>query len=267
MHLVIFGPGYTASRLVARLDRTLWQVTAVGRVARAGVIAIDSEAARAAIATATHVLSSAPPAAAGDPVLTRFRDVLAGAPARWIGYLSSTGVYGDAGGAWVDEHAPVGGRRDARVAADAAWQALRRDVRVFRLPGIYGPGRSALDRVRDGSATRVDAPEQLFSRIHVDDIVTAVLASFARGRPGIYNLADDMPATAAAVTEFACDLLGCAYPPLATRDSPALSPMARGFYTESRLVAAGKARRELGITPAFPDYRRGLRYCLAADGR
>ena len=261
MHLLIFGLGYTARRLADRLRADGWRITATSRSGAEGTVALDSPAIAAAIASASHILSSVPPAGGVDPVLSQHAAALAAAPARWLGYLSSTGVYGDTGGAWVDETAALGGRRVDRIAADRAWQALRPDVRVFRLPGIYGPGRSALDAVRAGTAHRVEAPGQRFSRIHVDDIGTAVIASFARGRAGVYNLADHEPAAGRTVVEYACDLLGRPYPPLIAPDSADLSPMARGFYTESRVVAAGTARRELGFVPAFTDFRAGLRAC------
>lgn len=261
-HLLIFGLGYTASRLADRLRGQGWAVTATRRGADGTAMAFDDPRVVAAIAAATHIVSSVPPGEAGDPVLTRFGPALAAAPARWLGYLSSTGVYGDAHGAWVDESSPVGGgRRSARVAADTLWQALRGDIRVFRLPGIYGPGRSTIDRVRAGEVARIDAPGHLFSRIHVDDIVAAVTASFDRAA-GVYNLADDAPATSRAVTEYACDLLGRPYPPLVALADAALSPMARGFYAESRRVAAGKMVRELGVRLRYPDFRAGLRACV-----
>jgi len=265
MHLLIFGLGYTTARLAARLRDEGWRVTATRRRGDGDVLAFDDNAGVAsAIASATHILSSVPPVDDADPVLVRYGALLATAPARWVGYLSSTGVYGDAGGAWVDEASPVGrGRRSARVAADLAWQALRDDVRVFRLPGIYGPGRSAIDRVRAGTAQRIDAPGHRFSRIHVDDIGTCVAASFDRGGPGVFNVADAEPAPGATVIEYACDLLGLPYPPLEALSVAALSPMARGFYAESRQVAAAKIGRELGVTLAYPDYRSGLRACLA----
>jgi nucleoside-diphosphate-sugar epimerase len=258
-HLLIFGLGYTASRLATRLRGEGWQVTGTSRA----TLPLDDPHTVTAIASATHILSSVPPGAKGDPVLALHTANLRAAPARWLGYLSSTGVYGDANGAWVDEASPVGGgRRDARTAADLAWQALRPHVRIFRLPGIYGPGRSALDRVAAGTAPRVDAPEgQVFSRIHVDDIVAAVVASFTRGAPGLYNLADDEPASGNIVTEHACDLLGLPYPPLSPIAS--LSPMAQGFYAENRRVAATKMKRDLGLRLRYPDHRSGLRACLA----
>lgn len=266
-HLLIFGMGYTASRLAHRLRREGWQVSGTRRMSGGDAIAFDD---RAAVLTlldaATHVLSSVPPLAeGGDPVLEHYGAELANGAGKWIGYLSSTGVYGDTGGAWVDESAPVGqGRRAARAQADRAWQALRGDVRIFRLPGIYGPGRSALTRVRAGQAHRIRLPGQVFSRIHVDDIASGVMASFA-GPPGVYNLADDHPCPQLEVTEGACDLLGVPWPPLQSVDEAALSPMARSFYAENRRVATGKAKRLLHWTPAFPTWREGLADCLTQD--
>ncbi|MBV9841262.1 MAG: SDR family NAD(P)-dependent oxidoreductase [Sphingomonadaceae bacterium] len=258
-HLFVFGLGYSASRLAARLRGAGWTVTGCRRAGDADASTFDDDAAVATeIAHATHILSSVPPARDADPVLARYGAALATAPARWIGYLSSTGVYGDTGGAWVDETAPIGsGRRSARAAADATWQGLRADVRVFRLPGIYGPGRSPLDRVRDGRAHRIALPDQVFSRVHVDDIAAGVIASFA-GPPGVYNLADDLPASQNAVVEAASLLLGLAPPPLLPLESAGLSPAARAFYAENRRVANGKAKRLLGWRPRFPDYRTGL---------
>lgn len=217
----------------------------------------------AAIGRATHILSSVPPEADADPVLARHRRAIAESGARWIGYLSSSGVYGDTGGAWVDEGSPIGtGRRTARAAADLAWQALHPEVRVFRLPGIYGPGRSPLDRVRGGQAHRIDLPGQVFSRVHVDDIVGGVLASIDRGPAGIFNLADDRPASQNAVIEAACALLGVAPPPLLPLEEAGLSPAARAFYGENRRVANGRAKRLLGWSPRHPDHRAGLRALL-----
>jgi len=258
--LLIFGPGYTATRLANRLAADSWRVTPVRRSAVEGALSFDDETAiRRAIASASHILSSVPPEGDADPVLARYGSAIAAGPARWIGYLSSTGVYGDTGGAWVDESAPVGtGRRSARVDADRRWQALREEVRVFRLPGIYGPGRSPLDRAALGKAHRIDAPGQVFSRVHVDDIVAGVIASFD-GPPGVYNLADDLPASQAEVTAYACRLLGIDPPPLVALDDAGLSPQARAFYSENRRVANGKAKRLLGWAPAYPDFRAGLR--------
>ena len=203
-----------------------------------------------ALAAATHILSSAPPDAAGDPVLARYGHVLAG---KHLAYLSSTGVYGDTGGAWVDETAAPGGRRPERTKADQAW--LQLGARVFRLPGIYGPGRSALDRALAGEGRRVGGPG-VFSRIHVDDLAAGVVAGLD-APAGAYNLADDLPVHADHVACFAAALLGLPEPPLVPLAS--LSPMARSFHAENRRVATLKAKRVLGWTPSYPDYRAGLR--------
>ena len=253
--LFVFGLGYTATALAARLVADGWQVIGTSRDAACGTIAFDDEAAvHAEIARASHILSSAPPAGEIDPVLDRYGAHLE-AGRVWLGYLSSTGIYGDTGGAWVDETAPIGGgRRGARALADTAWLAL--GARVFRLPGIYGPGRSALERVAEGRAHLIDQPGQIFSRIHVDDIVSGVIAGFD-APPGAYNLADDMPASQNHVVAFAAHLLGRDPPPFMPLD--ALSPAARAFYSENRRVANGKAKRVLGWAPSYPDYRAGLR--------
>lgn len=249
--MFVFGLGYTAQRIAAQLARDGWEVVSTGS---AGSLRFDdATAVRLALADATYILSSVPAVADGDPVLAAYGDALG--RASWTGYLSSTGVYGDTGGAWVDESAPVRGRRAARNDADRAWQAL--GARVFRLPGIYGPGRSALDRVREGKAHRIDLPDQIFSRIHVDDIVSGVIAGFD-APPGVYNLADDFPCSQNRVIEAACDLLRVPYPPLQTLDQAGLSPMARDFYAENRRVANTKAKRVLGWNPRFSDYRAGL---------
>ncbi len=264
--MLIFGLGYTASQIAARLSARGWRVMATRRKAEGEAVAFeDEDAVRVAMAAATHILSSVPPDGDGrDPVLNRYGAMLHGAPARWVGYLSSTGVYGDTAGAWVDESAATGtGRRSARAEADATWLALRLDVRVFRLPGIYGPGRSTLERVADGRARRINLPGQVFSRIHVDDIADAVCASFAHGPAGAYNIADDRPASQNAVIEEACRLLRVAPPPIHTLDEARLPPMARGFYAENRRVANGKAKRLFGWAPRFTDYRAGLADCLA----
>ena len=258
-HMMIFGLGYTSGRLAARLRRMGWEVGATRRPAGAEALAYDDrDNVLRAIASATHILSSVPPAGEGDPVLTHYGDAIARAPALWTGYLSSTGVYGDTGGAWVDESAPIGGgRRSARVEADRAWQALRGDVHIFRLPGIYGPGRSALDRIREGKAHRIALPGQIFSRVHVDDIVAGVIAGM-RGPPGVYNLADDLPASQNAVIEHGCALIGATLPPLLSLEEARLSPQAQAFYAENRRVANGKAKRVLEWQPAYPTFKHGL---------
>jgi nucleoside-diphosphate-sugar epimerase len=253
--LLVFGPGYAASRIAAACMKLGWQIETIGRD---GIT--DRTHVAAAIGRATHILSSVPPAGDADPVLAAHGDLLARCDAEWIGYLSSTGVYGDTGGAWVDEGAPLGGgRRSARTAADLDWQALHPQVRIFRLPGIYGPGRSVLDRIAAGAAHRVDIAGQVFSRVHVDDIVGGVLASIDRGPPGVYNIADDLPAPQNILIEAACVLLGCPVPLMQSLETAGLSAAARAFYAENRRVANGKAKRLLGWRPLYPDYRAGLR--------
>lgn len=253
--LFVFGMGYAAGHLAALLEGRGWSVAGTTRDGRGGTLRFDDrERVGARIAAATHILSSVPPEGEADPVLVTYGAQLARADA-WLGYLSSTGVYGDTGGAWVDEGAPIGsGRRAARAAADADWQGL--GARVFRLPGIYGPGRSPIDRVRGGRAHRVGLTGQVFSRVHIADIVSGVVAGFD-GPAGAYNLADDFPCDQDAVVAYAAELAGLAPPPLVPLDS--LSDAARGFYAENRRVANGKAKRVLGWRPRYPDYRLGLR--------
>jgi nucleoside-diphosphate-sugar epimerase len=250
--LFIFGLGYSAKVVAELFARRGWEIVSTGRD---GTLSFDDEGSvAAALADCGHLLSSVPPnGEGGDPVLDRYGSHLTG---KWLGYLSSTGVYGDTRGAWVDESAPVGtGRRTARAEADAAW--LARGARVFRLPGIYGPGRSALERVRAGTARRIDLPGQVFSRVHVEDIAAGVLAALD-APPGAYNLADDLPCAHNAVIEEACRLLGQAAPPIRTLEQAGLSPQAQAFYTENRRVANGKAQRVLAWRPRHPTYRDGL---------
>ena len=199
---VLFGPGYTGTRILCALQRGGWQVDAIRRETPPDMV-------RAALKRATHVLSTVPPGEGGDPVLA----VHGAAIGRlaWIGYLSSTGVYGDTGGAWVDESAVLSGRRGGRIGADKDWAAI--GAHVFRLPGIYGPGRAMLDRLRAGQAHRIDLPGQVFCRIHVDDIVRGVFAAIDRDAAGIYNLTDDLPAPQNEVVGHGCQLLGVPLPP------------------------------------------------------
>jgi len=249
--LFIFGLGYSAKAIRARALQAGLAVIATGKDGELDFT--DENAVAQALVQSSHVLSSVPPAEGNDLVLARYGDALAG---KWLGYLSSSGVYGDTGGAWVDESAPTGtGRRTARSECDSAW--LNLGARVFRLPGIYGPGRSALDRVRSGKARRIDLPEQVFSRVHVDDIASGVIAGLD-APPGAYNLADDLPCSQNAVIEHACQLLGVEPPSMQSLAEADLSPMARGFYAENRRIANGKAKRVLGWQPAYPTYREGL---------
>jgi nucleoside-diphosphate-sugar epimerase len=247
-NLLIFGLGYAASVVASRLGD--WEIAATGSTGNLDFD--DRDGVIATIDRATHILSSVPPDEV-DPVLARYGAALADG-GKWLGYLSSTGVYGDAGGAWVDESAPMLGRRQARNRADADWLSL--DARVFRLPGIYGPGRSPLDRVRNGRAHRTGIAGQVFSRIHVDDLAAGVIAGFD-APPGAYNLSDDMPMSQDAVIEFAAALLGIDPPAVVPLD--ALTPEARAFHAENRRVSNLKAKRVLGWRPVYADYRLGLR--------
>lgn len=264
--LLIFGLGYTATCIADAMRAKGWQARATGS---AGDIAFaDRDAVLAAIREASHILSSVPPdrVSGGDPVLDFYGEALAGKP---LFYLSSTGVYGDRAGAWVDEATPTiaesgEGRRNARAEADLAW--LNIGARVFRLPGIYGPGRSALDRVREGKARRIDLPGQVFSRVHVEDIASGVIAALMQDAPaGAYNLGDDWPCCGNEVTEHACRLIGLPLPPLESLEDANLSEMARGFYMENRRVANGKAKRVLGWSPRFPTYVEGLEALVSRE--
>ncbi|MGQ5702142.1 SDR family NAD(P)-dependent oxidoreductase [Sandaracinobacteroides sp. A072] len=256
--LLILGQGYSGTILARAARAQGLSVLGVRRSSGDGIMAFDDPALPDAMAAATHVVSSVPPdsATGTDPVLDRFGTHLQ-SHGGWIGYLSSTGVYGDTGGAWVDEHAPVGGgRRTARTAADLGWQAL--GAAIFRLPGIYGPGRSALDQVRAGTARRIDRPGHRFNRIHVDDIAGAVLKAAAVRARGIFNIVDQLPAEPRAITEYACGLAGMPLPPLERLEEADLGPMARGFWSERRLVAGGRLANSLGYRLVHPDYKAGL---------
>lgn len=276
--ILMLGHGYSAAALAARLGD--WRIAGTTRSAEraaamraAGVAPIDwadAPAVERAIGAAQAILASLPPDAEGDPVLRRHGPALAAARPGWVGHLSTTGVYGDRGGAWVDETgalSPVGERGRRRVAAEAAWAQTGLPVHVFRLAGIYGPGRSVLDRLRAGTAQRVVRAGQVFSRIHVDDVAATLAASLAAPLPGrAYNVADDEPAPPADVVAFGARLLGLPVPPEVPFEAAGLSPMARSFWDESKRVSNRRIREELGVALACPDYRVGLRSVLAAGG-
>jgi nucleoside-diphosphate-sugar epimerase len=286
--LFCFGLGYSALALARRLRAKGWTIAGTCRgedkreaLAREGIEAhlFDRERPLGDVATAlagtTHLLSSVPPDAAGDPVLALHGSAAAalGRSLEWAGYLSTTGVYGDRGGGWVDESAklqPTGERGRRRCAAEADWLALWRQhgvpIHLFRLAAIYGPGRSALDQVRAGTAQRIDKPGQIFSRIHVDDIATVLEASMARPHPGTaYNVCDDAPEAPAAVIAFASTLLGVAPPPLVPFAEADLSPMARSYYDDNKRVDNTRMKQALGVRLRYPDYRAGLRALLTAE--
>jgi nucleoside-diphosphate-sugar epimerase len=217
----------------------------------------------------THVLTSIAPTDAGDPVLLNAAEILAKAPdLHWVGYLSTTGVYGDQGGGWVDETtppAPGTARGKARLDAEKAWKNTGLPVHVFRLAGIYGPGRGPFEKVLNGTARRIIKPGQVFSRIHVDDIAQVLEASINRPDPGrVYNLCDDDPAPPQDVLAHAAALLGMPPPPEVAFDDADLSRMARSFYAESKRVRNDRIKQELGVELIHPDYRSGLAAILAA---
>ncbi|WP_340116601.1 SDR family oxidoreductase [Pelagibius sp. 7325] len=276
--LFCFGLGFSAGALARRLLAAGWTVAGTTRSAEKAaalraegietfVFDRDHPLPAAALAGTTHLLVSVAPDDTGDPVLDRHgADIAALSSLQWIGYLSTTGVYGDWQGAEVDERSELRGakgRNRRRIEAEAAWLGLHegknRPVHVFRLAGIYGPGRSALDQVRAGRARRIDKPGHLFSRIHVEDIAAVLQASIARPYPGrIYNVCDDEPAAAAEVTAYACRLLGVEPPPLIPLVEAGMSPMALSFWEDNRLVSNRRLHEELDVTFAYPDYRAGL---------
>ncbi|WP_279359578.1 SDR family oxidoreductase [Methylobacterium indicum] len=278
MNLFVFGLGYTAGHFAARERARFASVTAT----RQAPAAIDGATLRVFspedvdpriagdLARADAILVSIPPDSGHDPALHAFADAIAKSPARWIGYLSTIGVYGDQGGAWIDEATPptpTHQRTRDRVAAEEAWLALGartgKAVQVFRLSGIYGPGRNAFEKLRQGKAQRIVKPGQVFNRIHVDDIATTLAASLDRPRPGaVYNVTDDEPAPPQDVTAFAADLAGLPLPPAVDFDTASLSPMARSFYGENKRVRNRRIREELGVELAYPTYREGLRGLL-----
>ena len=285
-HLLCLGLGYTAVALARRVAANGYRVTGTSRSTGGGTadawrrLVFDgtscSPELTAAIATATHVLVSAPPDQQGDPILRVLAEQLADTPRlSWIGYLSTVGVYGDHGGGWVDETTPPadpGARGQRRLDAEAAWlaygRARGRRVEVFRLPGIYGPGRSPIDQLRAGTARRIVKPGQVFNRIHVDDIALALAAAMdGPPRHEIYNLVDDEPAPADEVVTFAAGLLGVPAPPPVPFAAVDLSPMAASFYAQSKRVSNRRMKEALVARLAYPTYREGLRAIVAAIGR
>jgi nucleoside-diphosphate-sugar epimerase len=265
----LFGLGFSGRVIARRLRDRGWQVTGTTRSGEGADFAFDRDHPLPAHALdgITHILSSVPPDGRGDPVLDLLGDRL---KAEWLGYLSTTGVYGDCGGGWVDEASPVNPtleRSRRRAEAERGW--LAKGAHVFRLAGIYGPGRSALDNVRDGTARRIVKPGQVFSRIHVEDIAATVLASMEHPNPGaIYNVCDDDPAPPQEVVEHACRLLGQEPPPEIPFDQAELSPMAQSFYADNKRVRNDRIKTELGVRLRFPSYREGLKDILnSGDSR
>jgi nucleoside-diphosphate-sugar epimerase len=282
--LLSIGHGYSAQALGRLLLARGWRVIGTTRSPdrRAALAAQGFEALlwpledpAAALDACDHLVSSAAPDAAGDPVLRELGPLIAarGAAIRWAGYLSTTGVYGHHGGAWVDESTdldPSTERGQARVAAETEWRRLADasglPLHIFRLAGIYGPGRGPFQKVLSGQARRIVKPGQVFSRIHVDDIAATLLASIDRPDPGaVYNVCDDEPAPPEDVLTEAARLLDLPPPPEESFDRADMSPMARSFYAESKRVSNRRIREDLGVRLRHPTYREGLAAVLAAE--
>jgi nucleoside-diphosphate-sugar epimerase len=291
MKLFVFGFGYSARAIVARMRPKLdgvWGTTRdkekVDKIDALGVTplrfdgseppASPAAGVRAPIFGANHVLLSIAPDESGDPVLRHFADEIAAAKPKALVYLSTVGVYGDHGGAWVDETSecrPVSKRSRERGAAEEAWRRFADDIgaplAIVRLAGIYGPGRGPFEKVRRGAARRIVKPGQVFNRIHVDDIAQIVEAAFARRADGLFNGTDDEPAPPEDVLLYAAELLGLPPPPEVPFEKAELSPMARSFYGESKRVRNDKIKRELGVRLDYPTYREGLKAVLEAESR
>lgn len=282
--LLCVGLGFSAAVLARRLALQGWAITATSRSA-AGVAAIEAQGYRGfrfdgtaplpltAFDGVSHVVISAPPDHDGDPLLRLHSQDFAARAAqfRWVAYLSTTGVYGDHGGGIVSEDTPLTpntSRGHNRVLAETQWldlwRANRLPVQVFRLAGIYGPGRNQLLSLKDGTAKRVIKQDQIFSRIHVEDIATVLEASIARPHPGrAYNVCDDEPCPPQDVVEYGARILGLPVPPAIPFETAELSPMARSFYADSKRVSNARIKSELGVTLRYPSYREGLRELAA----
>jgi len=265
------GLGYVATRLAEGLRGKRWHVVGTSRApADATTLAFNGEATPqllAAVARARAILCSIPPTPAGDPAFAALAPAIAAAQPRWIGYLSTTGVYGDRFGRWAfedDPPSPESPEAQNRALAETQWRSL--GAHIFRLPGIYGPGRGPFERLRAGSERRIDKPGHVFSRAHRDDIAAALMASIAKPNPGrIYNICDDEPAESQEVIAFASSLLAMPPPPLVPFEKAELSPMAQRFYSECKRVSNARAKAELGWRPQYPSYREGLRAILQAE--
>ncbi|WP_027235856.1 SDR family oxidoreductase [Leisingera caerulea] len=271
--LLCLGFGYTARALAPRLLASGWRVIGTSRepVAADGVEMITWPGQDVPLDGVTHILNSIGPDAEGDPVLAAMGDRIAAAPVlEWVGYLSTTAVYGHHDGAWVDEDTPVtpsSQRGDWRALAEAQWQAIPGlPLHIFRLAGIYGPGRGPFAKLMAGKARRIIKPGQVFSRIHVDDIAQVLAASIAQPRPGaIYNVCDDDPAPPQDVLGHAAELLGLPMPAEVPFDEAGMTPMARSFYGENKRVRNRRIKDELGVELLYPTYREGLRAVLEAE--
>jgi len=275
--LLSIGHGYSARALAPLLLKRGWTIIGTTRIEEKAE-ALESEGVTPLIwpgnplpvDAATHLLTSVAPGDEGDPVLAEASDALKGAGhLEWVGYLSTTGVYGDHDGGWVDENAaltPATKRGQARVRAEAAWAELGLPLHIFRLAGIYGPGRGPFAKVRNGTARRIIKEGQVFSRTHVDDIAQVLLASIDRPNPGAaYNVCDDNPAPPQDVIAYAAELLGLPVPPAVPFEEADMSPMARSFYSDSKKVRNDRIKDELGVKLLYPTYQAGLRALLDAE--
>ena len=274
--LLSIGHGYSARALARLLIAKGWTVIGTTRspekmhqLKAQGVEPLVWPGSPLSLGRATHVLSSVAPDKNGDPVLSEVADALQSANLEWVGYLSTIGVYGNRDGDWVDETSeltPSTRRGKARVEAEAAWQALDLPLHIFRLAGIYGPGRGPFAKVQAGKARRIIKKGQVFSRIHVDDIAQVLATSIARPNPGaVYNVCDDDPAPPQDVIGYAAELLGLPLPEAIAFEGAELSPMARSFYAESKRVRNDRIKAELGVKLRYPDYKSGLRGLLAHE--
>ena len=281
-HLLSFGHGFSAQALTPTLLADGWEITGTTRkpekaakLAETGISPViwpESDITKA-LDSATHLLLSAAPSENGDPVLGALRAEIVARRERfeWVGYLSTTGVYGDHQGGWIDETAalaPSTQRGKMRVDAEAAWAEIGLPLHIFRLAGIYGPGRGPFAKVRNGSARRIIKKNQVFSRIHVEDIAQVVAASIKQPNPGAaYNVCDDDPAPPQDVIAHAAELLNMPVPPAIPFEEAEMTPMARSFYAESKRVRNDRIKDELGVTLKYPTYREGLAALLDAEGR
>jgi len=285
--LFCFGFGYTAGFLAERLMAYDWKIAGTTTspekrdfLRKSGIDAWLFDQMHSipdpftTFSDVTHILLSVPPGAGGDPVYNAHgTDLAALKNLEWIGYLSTTAVYGNQNGNWVDEKtppAPSSRRGSHRLKAEEQWQSLCLHegfpLHIFRLSGIYGPNRSAIDSVRSGTAQCIDKPGHFFNRIHVEDIVQVLIASMNKPHPGsIYNLADDMPSSSHEVIRFACNLIGIEPPPLVPFDQAEIAPIVRSFYEDNKRIHNDLIKDELGVQLTYPDYHSGLKACFEVE--
>ena len=280
--LFCFGMGFSSQALATRLVPQGWECSGTVRgvqdeIKEKNISVFPYDGFHStldiikAISRSTHLLITIPPQPSGDVVLKNFAEEISRARhLQWIGYISSTGVYGDNQGEWVDESSPLRASTDRnrqRIEVESAWLKIGSNhglpVMIFRCVGIYGPGRNLLVSIREGRARRIDKPGLVFSRIHSEDLAQTLEASIKKPQPGeVYNVSDDFPSSPAEAVEYACSLLGVEPPPLESYEKADLSPTARGFYTNNKRVSNKKIKKELGVNLLYPDYRSGLKSLL-----